>query len=200
MGGESTIQYSPIHGLVLAGGDSSRMGHDKGLIAYHGKSQREYLCDLLAPYTVSVFISCRPGQISQSHNPLIEDHYADLGPFGAVLSAFEFDAKVPWLVVACDFPLLDDSSIHQLVTERDPAALATCFLDPKSGLPEPWITIFEPTFFPVMQEYYHQNKTSVRGILQDSAVKLLKPYNQDILLNANTPEEAEYFRKYFDAN
>ncbi|MFT5737968.1 MAG: molybdopterin-guanine dinucleotide biosynthesis protein A, partial [Maribacter sp.] len=37
------ISNAKIYGLVLAGGKSTRMGVDKGLITYHGLPQRDYL-------------------------------------------------------------------------------------------------------------------------------------------------------------
>ncbi len=40
---------APLHGLVLAGGKSERMGRDKGAIEWHdGQPQREFLANLLA--------------------------------------------------------------------------------------------------------------------------------------------------------
>ncbi|NNE77041.1 MAG: NTP transferase domain-containing protein, partial [Pricia sp.] len=48
-----------IYGLVLAGGKSSRMGKDKGLIPYHGMPQREYLYHLLGRVCDKTFLSIR---------------------------------------------------------------------------------------------------------------------------------------------
>lgn len=183
-----------LHGLVLAGGDSSRMGFDKSTIDYHGKPQREHLIDLLGPFVTHRYISCRPGQIIDGAIPILEDVYTDLGPFSAVLSAFRFNAECAWLVVACDFPLLDASSIRQLIVERDVSAIATSFLDEKSQLPEPWITILEPKIHSLLLEYLHQGRSSLRGVLIDHHAKCIRPVNPDILLNANTKEEAEALR------
>ncbi len=180
----------PLYGLVLAGGDSSRMGSDKGMINYHGLPQREYLFHLLKPLTVKTFISTRPGQMTDTHMEILEDHYPDLGPFGAVLTAFEYAPTCAWLVVACDFPLLDSHALMGLIDARDPASCATSFLDPHTLMPEPWITILEPSIYPILQTYHQRGKQSLRGILVDYNTKLIRPSIDEILLNANTPEEA----------
>ncbi|MBK9105507.1 MAG: hypothetical protein IPL92_13310 [Saprospiraceae bacterium] len=44
------------------------------------------------------------------------------------MSAFQYDPHTAWLVVACDFPLLDHDAIQQLVSERDTSSIATSFL------------------------------------------------------------------------
>lgn len=186
---------SSLKGLVLAGGESTRMGYDKGLMDYHGVPQREYLLRLLKGYTAEAYISCRPGQISDSILPLIEDTYQDLGPFGGILSAFEFDPHVAWLVLACDFPLLDHVAISQLVEERDRTSVATSFLDTHTLMPEPWITILEPKIYPILQDYHQRGRSSLRGVLVDFNSALVRAKDPNILLNANTPEEEAQIRK-----
>ncbi|MBK9105506.1 MAG: NTP transferase domain-containing protein [Saprospiraceae bacterium] len=79
---------SPLKGLVLAGGESSRMGFDKGLMDYHGMPQREYLLKLLKSFTTEAYISCKPGQITDALIPVIEDRYTGLGPFGGDIVSF----------------------------------------------------------------------------------------------------------------
>ena len=180
----------PLYGLVLAGGDSARMGSDKGMINYHGLPQREYLFHLLKPLTVKTFISMRPGQMESTDMEILEDRYPDLGPFGAVLTAFEFAPASAWLVVACDFPLLDSHALLELIEARDSTSRATGFLDPHTLMPEPWITILEPSIYPILQTYHQRGKQSLRGILVDYNTKLIRPSNPEILLNANTPDEA----------
>ena len=36
-----------LYGLVLAGGKSTRMGHDKSIITWHGIEQHYYMADML---------------------------------------------------------------------------------------------------------------------------------------------------------
>lgn len=186
---------SSLKGLVLAGGESTRMGSDKGLMDYHGVPQREYLLRLLKAHTAEAYISCRPGQISDSILPVIEDTYTDLGPFGGILSAFEFDPHAAWLVVACDFPLLDHAAISQLVEERDTSSIATSFLDTHTLMPEPWITILEPKIYPILKEYHQRGRSSLRGVLVDYNSALIRAQNPNVLLNANTPDEEAQIRK-----
>ena len=186
---------SSIKGLVLAGGESTRMGFDKGLMDYHGMPQREYLLHLVKDFTTEAYISCKPGQINDSILPLIEDNHENLGPFGAILSAFEFDPHVAWLVVACDFPLLDQAAVSQLVEERDMSSIATSFLDTHTLMPEPWITILEPKIFPILQDYHARGRSSLRGVLVDFNSTVIRAKDPDVLLNANTPEEEAQIRK-----
>lgn len=171
------------------------MGFDKGLMDYHGVPQREYLLHLLKGFTTEAYISCRPGQISDSILPVIEDTHDDLGPFGGILSAFEFDPLVAWLVVACDFPLLDIAAISQLVEARDMTSVATSFLDTQTLMPEPWITILEPKIYPILQDYHNRGRSSLRGVLVDYNSALIRADYPDVLLNANTPEEAYRLKK-----
>ncbi len=184
-----------IKGLVLAGGESTRMGSDKGLMNYYGMPQREYLLKLLKSFTAEAYISCRPGQINDALIPVIEDHYEDVGPFGGILSAFQYDPEAAWLVVACDFPLLDHDAIAQLIRERDTNSIATSFLDTHTLMPEPWITILEPGIYPLLLEYYSKRKSSLRGVLVDYNSTVIRAENPDVLLNANTPEEARYLKQ-----
>lgn len=192
------IHNPDLKGLVLAGGNSSRMGFDKGLIEYHGIPQQEYVRNLLAPFTSEVFISRKKGQLHDDFPKVLEDVYTDLGPFGGILSAFKYDSACAWLVVACDFPLIDQATIRQLTDARDTSGFATSFMDEGSLMPEPWITILEPRIYPVLLDYYRKGRSSLRGLLVDYNTTLVRIANKEVLLNANTPEEAERLRQKID--
>ncbi|ALJ01141.1 molybdenum cofactor biosynthesis protein MoaC [Rufibacter tibetensis] len=180
-----------LNGLVLAGGQSLRMGQDKGAIAWHGKEQRYYAADLLQSYCKEVFISCRAEQqpsLEENYQSL-PDTFTGLGPYGAILSAFREKPDAAWLVVACDLPLLDATTLQYLVENRATSALATTFESPHDGFPEPLITIWEPKSYPVLLSFLAQGYTCPRKVLRNSDIHLLKPLNPDALLNVNTPEE-----------
>ena len=182
-----------LNGLVLAGGKSLRMGYDKSSIEWHGKEQRYYMADLLKQYCDEVFISCRADQQNEvdRHYKTLPDTFVDLGPYGAILSAFREKPDAAWLVVACDLPLLDIETLQYLVAHRNPSAVATTFESPFDGLPEPLITIWEPKAYPVLLSFLSQGYTCPRKALRNNDVHIIKAENADALMNVNTQDELE---------
>jgi molybdopterin-guanine dinucleotide biosynthesis protein A len=183
----------PLYGLVLAGGKSTRMGHDKSLIDYHGMPQRDYAAKLLGQVCEKVFISLRHDQEDtiESQTPCITDSFLHLGPLGALLSAFREHPNVAWLVIACDLPLLDYATIQYLVNQRCTSAIATAFNSPVNQLPEPLVAIWEPQSYPVLLQFLAQGYSCPRKTLINSRVHLLDPPEAKALLNVNFPAELE---------
>lgn len=182
-----------LNALVLAGGKSERMGHDKGAINWHQKEQRYHMADLLKHYTNEVYISCRTDQqqdIDPAY-PALTDTFTGLGPFGAILSAFREQPEKAWLVVACDLPLLDKATLDLLTASRDTSAIATTFESPHDGFPEPLITIWEPKSYPVLLAFLAQGYSCPRKVLINSDTKIIQAPQTPALMNVNTPEELE---------
>lgn len=183
----------PVNGLVLAGGKSVRMGKAKDLLHWHGKEQRYFAADLIAPFCEEVFISCRQDQL-ENFDPgykALTDTFLNMGPFGGILSALRSRRDTAWLVVACDLPLLDPKSLEFLLRSRDPEKAATTYESPFDGLPEPLITIWEPKSYPLLLHFLGMGITCPRKVLINSDTLILKPENPDALMNVNTPEDAE---------
>jgi molybdopterin-guanine dinucleotide biosynthesis protein A len=187
-----------LNGLVLAGGRSTRMGQDKGLIDWHGQPQREYMADLLTPYCQKIFISCRADQeeeIQQGGYSALRDIHTESGPLGAILSAFEQDRNTAWLVIACDLPLMDKQHLDLLCTHRNPAVMATAFTG-ADGLPEPLIAIWEPSAYLILKASLAAGLLSPRSSLLKNEITLLSPVHQRALSNVNSPEETAEIRKF----
>lgn len=182
------VQTPVIKGLVLAGGKSQRMGQDKGNLDYHGKPQKDYTADLLAEFCEEVYFSKQQDDGSESR-PVITDKFVGLGPYGGILSAFQSDPNAAWLVVATDIPLLDKVTLKQLVENRNPSKLATCFHNPETNSPEPLITIWEPRAYPRLLSFLSQGYSCPRKVLINSDTHELHLEDSTILRNANTPEE-----------
>lgn len=183
--------FPKLNGLVLAGGKSQRMGNPKDKINWHGKEQRYFAADLLAPFCNEVFISCRKDQLEnfdQNYNALT-DTFLNMGPFGGILSALRSQRDKAWLVVACDLPLLDKKSLEFLIENRNIEKAATTYESPFDGLPEPLITIWEPKSYPLLLNFLGSGITCPRKVLISSDTLILKPGNPDSLMNVNTPED-----------
>lgn len=182
----------PLYGLVLAGGKSQRMGQDKGTIDYHGKPQRTFMADVLNEICDQTFLSVRSSKKEQATDyPFLEDTFYDLGPFGAIASAFRHRPNAAWLVVACDLPLLDLETLDVLVKNRNTSAIATAFNSPVNEFPEPLICIWEPKSYPILLQFLAQGFSCPRKVLINSNVHLLDAPDGQKLMNVNHPEELQ---------
>lgn len=182
-----------LYGLVLAGGKSTRMGHPKQKIKWHGKEQQYYIADLLKDLCDEVFISCRPEQQSSidANYQALPDTFLDLGQYGGILSALRHSRDNAWLVVASDLPLLDISTLKYLVEHRNRKSIATAFENPDNGLPEPLTAIWEPESYQVLLSFLGKGYTCPRKVLIHSKPTLIQPVNKESLMNVNTPKDLE---------
>lgn len=183
-----------LNGLVLAGGKSIRMGEDKGLIKWHGKEQQYYLADLLKNICSEVYISCRPGQSTNTEYKTLADTFTDLGPYGAILSAFREKPDVAWMVIACDLPLLDINALTYLKEHRNISSMATSFESPYNHFPEPLVAIWEPKSYPVLLSFLSQGYNCPTKALRNMSTTILKIEETSKLTNVNTKEEFEKMR------
>ncbi len=189
--GRSAGAVDSLNGLILTGGRSTRMGHDKSQLIYHGKPQREHLIDLLKPYCNAVFWSVNAEQaaeITTINQSIIVDAFDLVGPLNGILSAFQYDAIAAWLVVACDMPLLTARSLDALVNGRNSAKMATVFYDSDGQSPEPLLGIYEPAFGPILQQAQVNGAYSPRQLLRQNDVKLLTAPDIRELANINDPK------------
>lgn len=187
--GEVVSRKPKLKGLVLAGGKSLRMGHDKGAIAYHGIPQREFMANLLSNFCDEVFLSVREEQELQSNFQIIKDTFIGMGPFGGILSAFKQDPNAAWFTVATDIPFVDQEALNKLVKNRNISKIATCFHNSKTGFPEPLITIWEPRAYPAMLRFLGDGYNCPRKVLINSDVEEIEVPSEKVFTNINTPED-----------
>jgi molybdopterin-guanine dinucleotide biosynthesis protein A len=189
---------APLYGLVLAGGESRRMGTDKGLLAYHRRSQRAHVASQLAPFCEQVFISVRVDQVESLEpglTPLLDRH-ADIGPMAGLLAAFEAHPKAAWLVVACDLPFLTEATIAELIRARGTDWDAVAFAG-TDGRPEPMAAIWEPSIRVALLSAAASERYSLRDALRASRCRLL-PTPGRALFDVDTPADREDVQRHMD--
>jgi molybdopterin-guanine dinucleotide biosynthesis protein A len=181
-----------IHGLILAGGLSSRMGRDKAALVYDGQRQLDRAFELAGRHVSQVFVSVRSSQAAdpdRARRALIVDSAEGEGPIVGIRSALAAFPDAAWLVLACDLPFLSDAAIRQLLAGRDPSVLATAFRSAHDGLPEPLCAVWEPTARDALALYQSTGGRCPRKFMMRHPVKLLEPEDPRALDNINTPDE-----------
>ena len=183
---------TPIYGLVLAGGSSTRMMRDKAALPYRGKTQLDRAFELAARHCNEVFVSVRASQVadrSRAAHPMLVDSVAGEGPIVGIRSAMAAFPQVAWLVIACDLPFLSDAALEHLLGQRDPDRMATAFLSAHDNLPEPLCALWEPAAAAALAGYQAAGGKCPRKFLMHNEVKLIELLDRRALDNVNTPDE-----------
>jgi molybdopterin-guanine dinucleotide biosynthesis protein A len=181
-----------IWGLVLAGGNSRRMGKDKASLTLNGETQLSRAVRLLQSHTDQVFVSTSKEQQSdplrQSFETIV-DAYENMGPLAGILSAMDKNPSVSWLVLACDLPAIDDQTISYLLQNASPNHPATAFRSIHDNLPEPLCAVYRPAARPIIDQFVADGFRCPRKILINSATMLLDQPSPGALHNINSPED-----------
>ncbi|WP_455381872.1 bifunctional molybdenum cofactor guanylyltransferase MobA/molybdopterin-guanine dinucleotide biosynthesis adaptor protein MobB [Salinispira pacifica] len=181
-----------LHGLVLSGGKSSRMGRDKGAIEYHDEPQVRYVHRLLERFCDKVYVSVRSEQTDDPAYrdlPHLADRFVDFGPMGGILTALHTHPEAAWLVLGCDMPFVTEQTIANLLSKREPLKLATVFDSSSDGLPEPLCAVYEPAYRRRLHQFLGEGRTCPRKALIRSRVQRLALSDPGALRNINSPEE-----------
>ncbi|WP_013323285.1 molybdenum cofactor guanylyltransferase [Gloeothece verrucosa] len=198
---------SSITAIVLAGGQSSRMGQDKALINLGGVPLLKQICLIATECAMGVYVItpaielyhsilpngcqlirevCLPGE-TLPHGPLVG--------FAQALTQVNTD----WvLLLACDLPYLSASQLQQwsqslyTVTEDMMAVLPR-----RNNRWEPLCGFYRCSCLALLNEFIRQGGRSFQDWLGRQSVQELLVSDPNVLFNCNTPEDlAKITAKY----
>ena len=184
-----------IHGFVLAGGRSSRMGQDKALMRFEGKPLVVRAAEILSPFVSAVTLLAPADRYGELGLPVIEDQWPNQGPLAAICTGL-LSSPAAWnIFLACDLPMVSRQFI-QLLVGRVRATRADA-VAPRTA--EGWQ--------PLSAAYHSRCRTVFARALQEGECSIIRLLDQvrvetitrDEMLNAgvgegelaniNTPEE-----------
>jgi len=181
----------PLYGLVLAGGRGERIGFEKIALRVSGEFLVRRQIALLNRFAERAFVGIRHdqrGHEAVSDLACVEDAAPSAGPMTGVRSAFRCRPNAAWLVLACDMPLVTDTTLRTLVEARDPRRWATALMA-SDGLFEPVLAIYEPAIRPLLEQRAADGRYSLRDALADADVRLECVDDDRVLRSINTPED-----------
>lgn len=182
--------FTKLNMLILAGGQSKRMGMDKSRISVHGLEQEERMADLGKKLGIPTCISkgMDHDQSSIAGYPVIKDILDNKGPLGAIHSAFEYKPDVAWLIVACDLPFIQKNDLEFLIKARRSDAFATAYQVKEKMFPEPLICIYEPHMRAMIKQALDEGMLSPMKLLQQVLIHTVPLTDPKKAFNVNTPE------------
>ncbi len=180
---------------LLAGGKSSRMGRDKGLISFMGKPLYLYILDQIQGLSDDIFlISNNPVRYSATTYSIYPDKIHGIGALGGIHSALSYAQHELCFVFACDMPFVNRGLFELVISEVVDFDVAIPELSPE--MLEPFRAIYRKTCLQAIESAIHSGERKAIGFLPNvktnriprSAVVQLDP-DLESFLNINTPED-----------
>lgn len=153
--------------IILAGGDSKRMGRDKAALPFNGETLLQSVVASVQPLFAQTLVSVRKlrGDLAL---PQICDGQADGGPLVALISALEA-ITTPWaFVVACDMPFVVPALITHLVSLR---ANHQAVVPQVNEHVQPLAAFYARSALPLLQQSLAGGNKSLTGALKTLDVR-----------------------------
>jgi molybdopterin-guanine dinucleotide biosynthesis protein A len=109
------VNKKDITGIVLAGGKSSRMGSDKGLMKIDNKTFVENVIAAMEPLVNEIIIVSNNLEYDQFGFYRVEDDIKDSGPLAGLYSGLKHSDSEFNLVLSCDIPMIKTEILEKLI-------------------------------------------------------------------------------------
>ena len=185
-------------GLVLAGGQGSRLGRPKGSAVLGGITLAERAGRSLRPLTGSVLISVAPGMANPAPKyPAVEDAApAFRGALSGIHAAMAVTGEADLLVLACDYPAVDTALLGKILEHSRPEDDLVFLVDP-AGRDHPLVGLWKRSTRERVREAMEYRMYKVRALLAELVVRRLGPETlpgvdlETALFNVNEPGDLE---------
>jgi len=195
--GRGCLLIPNVTGVILAGGQSSRMGSNKALLPYRGGRFIEAIYRQLSELFLEVLlVTNNPEQYDFFHCRKVADLYPGMGALAGLHSGLYHSNTPHVFAVACDMPYLASSLIRRLAGLRQEVDVVIPEGD--AGL-EPLHAIYGQRCLAPMEHALKNNRKRIISFFPEVTVRtycsaevaLLDPAF-DSFRNINTPDD--YFR------
>ncbi|MDD5057116.1 MAG: molybdenum cofactor guanylyltransferase [Sideroxydans sp.] len=178
--------------LILAGGDSRRMGRDKAALVLDGATLLERVTATMQQIFPKVIVSVRQPR-SGVDVMQVCDEQDSIGPLAGLIAGMA-QADTPWVfAVACDMPFVSHAVVKQLATLRDAHQAVVPMV---GGYAQPLAAFYTNSALDAMRASLAAGDKSLRGVLKNLDVRYvsedeLREYDPQLrsFFDLDTPED-----------
>ena len=182
--------------IILAGGDSGRMGADKSMLPIMGRPIVEIISEQLRGTFGQILVSSNEvDKLAFLGFEVIRDKIPGQGPLMGIASALEASANELNFVVACDIPHIDLTYVRRMLAEAEGVDIVI----PTTGDEryEPLFAVYRKSVLKAINEVLSSGGRKISDVFARCRVKYIKLEARGFT-NLNTIKEYEEFQKKYD--
>lgn len=190
-----------ITGVILAGGQSRRMGFNKAEAGIGGESMLIRMVEKLQEVTPAIVVSS--GSITYPGIPWkqIPDEYPQCGPLGGIYSVLKTSSSMLNLIVSCDIPLVSVSLLKYIVSKAEESgALITLPID-DVGQEQMLCAVYRRNILPVLKQQIDSHQFKMKVLLDLVSVEYIHIskehplYHEYAFMNVNSADILQQARE-----
>ena len=179
---------SAVTAIVMAGGQSRRMGADKGLLPIEGRPMIEHVLETLRPHFAQLIVSAADvGRYAFLDVEIVVDRLGGQGPLMGIASALAASRHDLNFVQACDIPQTDLALMARLLALADDCD-AVIPRTPQ-GHHEPLFAVYRKTALAAMEEVLQSGRRKISDIFGLCRTRFLDLGRDETIDNLNTRRE-----------
>ena len=178
-------------GVVLMGGQSSRMGTDKSRLIIDEQYFYQSAVQKLLPYCDEIFLSINIHQATNHKYefPIIIDKYTNQGPIGGILSCYETGFH-HIIFLATDLINIKPDNIESIIRYHQSDNLGcTMFYNKNAGYYEPLLSIWKKSMLIELKIYFEKGGRSLQKFLLWHNVVFHPIEEENCFKNINYPND-----------
>ena len=179
--------------FILCGGKSTRMGREKGLVAFREKSFVEWVLEAVKPFSAPAYlVTSHPG-FARFGYPIIADRIEGQGPVAAIHTALE-ESKTPLnLILSCDIPLVRHAILERLVNESFKNPHSITYLAKGTDEHYPLIGVYPKALGTAFGQAVEEGKLKLIRLVQELPHIQVQVLDEELpqLTNVNSPDQLD---------
>ncbi|MFQ6035297.1 MAG: molybdenum cofactor guanylyltransferase [Sedimentisphaerales bacterium] len=206
LAGGKWLMQEEATAIIMAGGDSLRMGNDKSLLPIKGQGPRgagtlpmiKHICEQLHGTFSQILISANEAEkFAFLGFEVIPDRIPGQGPLMGIASTLQASANELNFVVACDIPHIDLACVRRMLAK----AKAVDLVIPTTGdgKYEPLFAVYRKSALAAINEVLSSGGRKISDVFSRCRVKYIDLGDAEWLINLNTIAEYEEFCKKYNA-
>lgn len=184
--------------VVQAGGQSVRMGTDKGLVELRGKPLVRWIIDQTADIAAeTLIVSNQPAHYKQFELPVYPDLIPGIGALGGLYTAVHYAQFEYIFVLACDMPFVYKAVLQHMLKRIETADVLIPFLNDRTKL-EPFRALYRKSCEkPILNAIQAGKRRAISFFaevkVQEMAFSEISALDPDGIsfYNINTPEDVQ---------
>lgn len=174
-----------ITGIILAGGKSSRMGQDKGLMKFEGKLMIQHVIDVLIQFVDEIIIITNNQDYKSLGYPIYSDLIKDQGPLAGVYAGLHYSKTDKNLIISCDVPYVNDELIQLIINSSKGFDVV---IPRKNEQTHPLIGFYKRSFKTIAKDELSINQRKLKLALCRSNLRIIDANHIDkkVFMNINS--------------